>query len=918
MKRNRLLLLAVAVALFVVPLHARVVSYAPYTDRAAYPAHQARTNRHFAIVEVAPSTFSQPNPSATFGQLVLYDSQNAEEPRVIFPPDGSNVVFTAMAMRETSGNAPVIFVQAGQPFQTTFNSFLSTDGGTTWTKVSGVATTAIAQLGTTGPDNGGPFTTYRYSQVRSGTADSPFVVATNGAVYAVANDATSRKLYEAPAGAGAIAILAGRDRDGTQFLVRTNAGLITLDLNGNTRLLTNTFLSQNSSIEGFIATDNVIYFDERSSVNLQGTLWYVKNGAKTQLFDAPWLDFSTPSVFAVPSYDYASAWIISRGGGRPTILYQATGAVLQKMWEDITSPDVEALHAGSSGNKLLIQVHRPRPASDVRIFKDPALAVWRVGEQAPRAYDELFLAEQVNKGFVHLDVETIESGAQFVFDSGAQPFFGGGGGIIVSPPPVAGGSDVVQEWGVVRASLKQELVLPSIGRTHGAFGSDWVSDVIFQNPLDMAQRVDMRFVPSGSDTSIARAFSITLDPGEIRMIKDIVGTLLQLDGTIGALFITPESGVAVTSRTYSRSGNGTYGFGMNAVDLLAAAASPRFPVTFAGAFPGSNYRTNLTITDTSGRGTEAVLMAAGVNGAMGAATASLSTPANGHEQFNFVGSALGLLPYETGALKVTPTRGSAITALFAVDNLTNDSTYFAPDISSSAVARTIPAIGHLDGANGSRFRTDLYLFNPSDQPRMIQLEAKLWDRNDPPSFLQLTLLPNEARVIRDALVTAFGKTGIARLRFAAVNSAQGVRVTSRTYSVADNGGTYGFLMPPLNNFQLGSNGDTLEILGAFADPAYRTNIGLVEVAGFSGAQSASARIEILDSSSKTIDSFTANFLIGGGTQLNDIFNARNLKITGPVLIRVTPLNGTIGAYATTTDNVTNDSSYLAANQGARQ
>jgi len=35
-----------------------------------------------------------------------------------------------------------------------------------------------------------------------------------------------------------------------------------------------------------------------------------------------------------------------------------------------------------------------------------------------------------------------------------------------------------------------------------------------------------------------------------------------------------------------------------------------------------------------------------------------------------------------------------------------------------------------------------------------------------------------------------------------------------------------------------------------------------------------------------------------------------------VLIRITPTNGTIGAYATTTDNITNDSSYLAANLAA--
>jgi hypothetical protein len=77
-------------------------------------------------------------------------------------------------------------------------------------------------------------------------------------------------------------------------------------------------------------------------------------------------------------------------------------------------------------------------------------------------------------------------------------------------------------------------------------------------------------------------------------------------------------------------------------------------------------------------------------------------------------------------------------------------------------------------------------------------------------------------------------------------------------------------------------------------------------------------VEILDASSKTVDSFSVNLPIAGGTQLNDIFHARNLSVTGPVLIRVTPTNGVIGAYVTSTDNVTNDSSYLAANLAAKE
>ncbi len=799
---------------------------------------------------------------------------------------------------------------------------LSTDGGANWKNVD-LPQIAVQQIGATGVDTGGPFAASRYSPVRIGTDEFPFVVAQSGKVFAVRNDGTTRLLYQAPASSSRFT-LAGSNKEGTQFLVRTSSEVLLVGLDGSAKSVLNIFNAQNPEFEGWITPDGRIYIEERASGVVRIT--HINGASREIVLDTRISDTLGP--FSVPTFDYAGAWVVTRGAGTPTSLGLhefrvcavspcPTGAIMQ--WQDITAPEVEAIHAGSSGQKLLIQVHRPRPAVDARIVIDPALAVWRHGDPAPRSYDELFMNEQPNKGFVHLDVEKIESGEPFVFDSGSQAFRGGGG-IIVSPlPPSSGGSDVTQEWGVVRASLKQRLVLPSIGRVKGAFGSDWVTDVIIQNPLDAVQRVEVIFTAAGSTTQATGATrtTLSLNPKEIRLIDDVLANLFSIDSSVGALFLDPEAGITVTSRTYSRSSKGTFGFGMNAVDIYAAAASARFPVSFAGAFAGPGYRTNMTITDTSGRGTNASLLASSNNGPTGHTDITLSAPANGHEQLNGVADRLGLLPYETGALQIRPSRGFAVASVFSVDNKTNDSTYFPPDLPSATFSRTIPAIGHLDGANGSKFRSDIYLFNPADQPRMVTLQVKLWNTSDPPIALSLTLLPREARVIRDVL-SIFGKTGVAWLRFTS-NTADGsgVRVTSRTYNVDADGGTYGFLMPPLNNFQIGGSADTLEILGAVADGRYRTNIGLVELTAWPTGQNASARVEILDSQSRVVDSFSVNVPIAGGIQLNDIFRARDIKTTGAVLIRVSPSRGTIGAYATSTDNETNDSIYLAANLAAQ-
>jgi hypothetical protein len=891
----------------------RIVSYSPYTDRSAFPAHQHRMNRHFALVElrgVPPGMMAPiPSPGIT-GDVVLYDFRGEEEPRVVYPKEGIAAIMGA-AVRENSADQVSLLVLAAvvdepHPFYQ-----LSTDAGATWRRVDLPVTGWIQSL-PTGTDVGGPFAAARGSQIRIGTEEWPFVVSDRNGVHAIAPDGSVRSITDLAAGGSGV-MLIGTDKTGRQMLA-TAAGFVHIvDIAAGTSRKIGP-MNAMYIVDGWITPSGDAYIEERMN---DIRIAYLSGGSRTVLFEEP---ASALNLFAVPTYDYSGAWVIERGPGKPTVLHRhdpAAGAV--KQWEDITAPEVEALHVGTSGTKILVQVHRPRPQVDQRIFQDPALAVWKVGDPAPRVYDELYMDEQFNKGFVHLDVERIEAGEPFVFDSGVR-FMGWTPppGVVSPAPPVAGGADVVQEWGVVRASLKQRLVLPAVGRTQGAYDSFWTTDVVIQNPADVPQRVDIRFAPSGETTIAADSTrTVTLAAKEIRLIEDVLLNLFGLQSGLGAFFIEPELGVSMTSRTYSRSSPiGTFGFGMMAIDTYAAAASARFPLTFAGAFLGQNYRTNLVITDAGESGSSAAVHAAGPSGLIGLSNVTFEVGARGQSQWNSIAPTLGLYPHETGALLFRPSRGMASAAVFATDNRTNDSTYFPPDL-PAPVVRTIPAIGRVDGANNAQFRTDLYLYNPAPSLNTVTLQIKMWDSAQV-TTLTLTMLPNEARVIPDALHTLAGRSGIARLRYQSQGSTSAVRVTSRTYALAPGGGSYGFLMPPLNNFQSGGFGDTLEILGAVAAADSRTNIGLVDLAAFDTGTAVSVRIDIVNSTGGTVDSFEVRVPSAGGMQLNDIFRSRGLTVTGPVLIRVSPLNGLVGAYATFIDNRTNDAVYLAANLAAKQ
>lgn len=909
---------------------ARVISYAPYSDRISVPAFQARTNRHFVLMELStPSTINYLpvyNPTEN-GQLVVYDSRGLEEPRVVFPPDGTQAQIYVAAAREDDSQLALLVqstFDGGMNPQHKMAWFLSIDGGVTWKKTA-LPDDIWAPYTSTTPywyyyDMGGPFVRSSLSAARIGTQDTPFVVSVNAVpatasgIYSLSRNGTVKLL--AP---GASALLLGENVSRTRFLASFKPRIISIvELTGNT---TDVGSASDNPVDGWIGPDGSAYAVAGYSPSTRNLRRFV-NGTATSFNVARG---GNSGYVAVPPADYNGAWIAERLTGMPTTLSRyspETNTVTQ--WSDVSGPEVEALHPAPSGNSVLIQVHRPRNLTEATAFKDPALAVWHLGDPAPARYDELYLNEQASKGFVHLDVDAIANGTPFVFDSGAQVPFGCivcSPPVISAPPPTSGGSDVVQEWGVVRASLTQKLVLPGIGRTQGAFGSYWLSDVTFYNPLDTAQRVTVRYVPTGDGptTAAIEEKTLTLGAREIRLVPDALKTLFDLNTGGGAFFITPESGVSVSSRTYSQSAAGTYGFGMNALDLYAATGA-RFALTFSGAFFGADTRTNLILTDTSGRGTAASLQAASSSGAVTSGTSELAfAPANGQQQINGIGPRVGLLPYEAGGLIVQPKAGEVIASVIAIDNRTNDPTYFPPDLPAT-VARTIPAIGHIDGANNSKFRSDLFLFNPASTPSTVTLQINPWD-GTPGATLNLTLLAFEARVVRDGLMAIFGRTGIARLRYQSTNSTgstASVRVTSRTYSLNADGGTYGFLMPPLNSFQSAGPGDALEILGTTTDGSTRTNLGLVDLRANTATTQAHATIAFYDKSGAKLDELTVAIPGNAGMQLNDIYRSRNLSPSlGPALIRVTVVDGLIGAYAASVDNGTNDSTYLPANLAAK-
>ncbi len=956
------------------PVAARVISYAPVTNQLATPALQERTNRYFVLLESSaafwgwgggfgPMPADSVLPWLTRGRLVVYDSRGEEEPRAVLPAEGAEAAFSLVAAREskegvlqilavTTALVPGEDVSTGQP-----RLVLSVDGGSSWKPIAVPASYSIPvnswPLWNGTEDFGGPFCRGRNPLVRTGNDDTPFVFTLSamsaggmGALAGVDTKGVLRVIAGLPAEGGTLIGTAG---GGSSFLVAGRAmameggfvatpprGIYLVRLDSMVTLLVEA-PQLPPLMEGWIYDDRGGHEGAFLEVDWAGAApvapldsaraVYRVGGKSARIIVSAPAGVRDPatlrtSVFGVPTAgSYAGLWIIQRGPGNPTVLYfysTAGASGLVEKWRDITAPEVEALHTSRSGARLLVQVHRPRPQIDQRIFKDPALAIWDVDTPAPRSYDELFLNEQRTKGFVHLDVDALVTGAPFVFDSGSPEALRIDGQAPGAGGTAGGGSEVSQEWGVVKGSLLQKLVIPSVARIPGVNNSFWKTDLLMRNPSNEALSVLLRFVPQSGAPKEER---VDLSALEIKRIPDLLLTVFKLESGFGALFITPDGTrtVEATSRTYTASSEGTFGMGVGAIDVYAAA-SARFGLTFSGAFQGFDSRSNVGAVNVSNREARINLRAAGDSGEMGQRDFTFTVPAGGFQQVNGISDQLDFPSWRQGALEFRPESGEAIPILTVTDNRTNDPTYFPPDLSSSVV-RIIPAVVHMDAANGAKYRSDLFLYNASDEVRSVLLAAKPWDSAESEKIITLTLLPHEQKTVRDALPVIFRMTGTARLRFQSLNATNdpGIRVTSRTYTPAANGGSYGLVIPPLNAFQTAGPGEALEILGVQGGASYRTNLALIETSQAATGGSVRVRVEIVGETGRVMDAFTMTVPAAGGVQLNDLFRSRGLG-DGPdvALLRILPSSGLIGAFATTVDQKTNDPSYFPAGLAATE
>jgi hypothetical protein len=229
----------------------------------------------------------------------------------------------------------------------------------------------------------------------------------------------------------------------------------------------------------------------------------------------------------------------------------------------------------------------------------------------------------------------------------------------------------------------------------------------------------------------------------------------------------------------------------------------------------------------------------------------------------------------------------------------------AVDVPSSI--RVIPTAAHLVGLNGTNWRTDLQLQNPSSEAAALDvtLLPRDQDNSSPASTVHLTVQPGQSVRYPDALQLLFGYSGAAAIRVD--TTADSLLVTSRTYNQRLRG-SFGAIVAPATAIAAGHDG---RLIGLSHDPSLtagsRTNVGLVNAT----AAAARVQLELYSGDGTLLGTSTHDLEPFEYIQLDKVFEtvSQDRIDDGFAIVRSYTVGASFFAFASVVDNVTGDGDY---------
>ena len=144
------------------------------------------------------------------------------------------------------------------------------------------------------------------------------------------------------------------------------------------------------------------------------------------------------------------------------------------------------------------------------------------------------------------------------------------------------------------------FVIPGVASLDS--GATWRSDVRIFNSSTSPQTTTLTLYPTGNP-SASVSQSVTIQPGEVKALDDIVHATFNLTNAGGALHVTTSVPVplVVTARTYDDTSSGTLGQFLQAVTPTDAVGNGERSLQLLQMEDSSRYRTNLGLAEVTGK-----------------------------------------------------------------------------------------------------------------------------------------------------------------------------------------------------------------------------------------------------------------------------------------------------------------------------
>jgi len=398
---------------------------------------------------------------------------------------------------------------------------------------------------------------------------------------------------------------------------------------------------------------------------------------------------------------------------------------------------------------------------------------------------------------------------------------------------VCGGMGTVHVTFAAEPHLDDELpgnfrMIPGSAHVDGAHGTSWRSDAVLHNPGTRAASAALFFLENETDNSEATGRTVTVPAGASVALDDFVLGTFGRDNASGAVFVSSDEPLFVTSRTYNDAPSGTYGQLVPGISPSDAVRGDEV-VRLIQLSRNSDFHTNIGFANAGDSLLHVTVELHRADGTV-LGTPDYTIPPMGFFQKTDI---IGTKADDAYAVISSDTPDAEyFTYASVVDNASGDPIFVLP-VPATSQPLMIPAAAAVHGLAGTNWRTDLELHNAGDSTSTIHVYPLLRGQANPdPDGTMFELDPGESLRLDDVLGEEFGISGAAALRIVSHFNSD-TMVTSRTYNDAG-GGTYGQFIPaqPLDAATGAVRGGRLIQLSQSAtdNSGFRTNIGLTNAA----------------------------------------------------------------------------------------